>query len=83
MTQRCTRCTASLSYLVGDVTPYELINPLEGGPMVLLPHSEERCRFHQFLTPELRATDLGADRAAGRELAGVASAACWVRTDVS
>jgi hypothetical protein len=66
MTQRCATCSAPLSYLVGDVTPYELIDPLEGGPLALLPHSEERCRFHRFLTPRLSTVLL--ER--------------WVRTDV-
>jgi hypothetical protein len=77
MTQRCTACTASLSYLVGDVTPYELIDPLEGGPIALIPHTEERCRFHRFLTPEL-VPDTADELLAG---AG-ASAQRWVRTDL-
>lgn len=62
MTQRCATCAATLSYLVGDVTPYELIDPLEGGPKVLLAHTEERCRFHHFLTPELRIPRLAAEQ---------------------
>ncbi|WP_028932710.1 hypothetical protein [Pseudonocardia spinosispora] len=53
MPQLCAACTAPLSYLVGDATPYELIDPLEGGPKALVPHTDERCRFHRFLTPEL------------------------------
>lgn len=53
MSQLCAACTAALSYLVGDATPYELIDPLEGGPKALIPHTDERCRFHRLLTPEL------------------------------
>jgi hypothetical protein len=33
--------------------PYEEIDPLEGGPRTLVEHSDERCRFHQFLTPDV------------------------------
>jgi hypothetical protein len=66
MTQCCAMCTAPLKYLVGDPTPYELIDPLEGGPMALIPHDEERCQFHRFLTPELSSVLLQR----------------WVRTDV-
>lgn len=91
MTQRCTTCTASLSYLVGDVTPYELIDPLEGGPKALVPHTDERCRFHRFLTPDPRPERPPAGPAGKRALiAGAAATSAgprvrferWVRTDV-
>jgi hypothetical protein len=91
MTQRCTTCTASLSYLVGDATPYELIDPLEGGPRALVPHTEERCRFHRFLTPELRPDRPLVEPTGKRTLiAGTSGAPTpalvrferWVRTDV-
>ena len=88
MTQRCTRCAAPLSFLVGDADPYELIDPLEGGPKALLPHTEERCRFHRFLTPELRLEHPGAEPIDKRTLiAGSAPSPTtlerWVRIDVS
>jgi hypothetical protein len=39
-------------FLVGDASvPYEDIEPLDGGPRMLVEHSDQRCGFHQFLTP--------------------------------
>lgn len=49
---RCTACDAELVYLAGDPSvPYEDIDPIDGGPRVHVEHTDERCRFHQFLTP--------------------------------
>lgn len=49
---RCVLCDAELVFLVGDPTVgYEDIHPIEGGPRTLVEHTDERCRFHQFLTP--------------------------------
>lgn len=30
---------------------YEDVDPSDGGPRTLLEHTEQRCRFHRFLTP--------------------------------
>jgi hypothetical protein len=50
---RCPDCGAELVHLVGDPSvPYEDIDPIEGGPRVHVEHTDERCRFHRFLTPE-------------------------------
>lgn len=52
---RCSECAAHLVHLAGDPSvPYEDIDPIEGGPPVLMEHTEERCQFHQFLTPDSR-----------------------------
>ncbi|GAA5154478.1 hypothetical protein GCM10023321_26350 [Pseudonocardia eucalypti] len=52
---QCGECQAQLVHLVGDPSvPYEDIEPLEGGPPTLVEHTEERCQFHQFLTPDPR-----------------------------
>jgi hypothetical protein len=40
------------------MTPYELIDPLEGGPKALVPHTDERCQFHRFLTPEIESLEI-------------------------
>jgi hypothetical protein len=49
---RCAGCEAELVYLIGDPSvPYEDVEPIDGGPMVHIEHTEQRCRFHQFLTP--------------------------------
>jgi len=40
-------------HLAGDPSvPYEDIDPIEGGPRVLVEHTRQRCDFHQFLTPD-------------------------------
>jgi hypothetical protein len=49
---RCSLCDAELVYLAGDPTvPFEDIDPIDGGPRTLVEHSDQRCKFHQFLTP--------------------------------
>ncbi len=52
---RCAACGADLVHLAGDPSvPYEDVDPVEGGPRVHVEHSEQRCEFHQFLTPDPR-----------------------------
>lgn len=49
----CPDCRARLVHLAGDPSvSYEDIDPIEGGPRVHVEHTDERCRFHQFLTPQ-------------------------------
>lgn len=81
MTQRCAMCTASLSYLVDDGTPYEVIDPLDGGPRLLIAHSDERCGFHRFLTPELRTRQPNTLRKRVRSTTAGARWERWVRDD--
>lgn len=52
---RCEQCRAELVHLTGDpAVPYEDIVPSDGGPRTLIEHTDERCQFHQFLTPDPR-----------------------------
>lgn len=49
---RCSECAAELVHLAGDPSvPYEEIDPVEGGPRTPREHTEQRCRFYQFLSP--------------------------------
>lgn len=81
MTQRCAMCTAPLSYLVDDGTPYEVIDPLDGGPRLLIAHTDERCGFHRFLTPELQARQSGLLRKRVRATTAGVRWERWVRDD--
>lgn len=51
----CADCDAALVFLAGDPSvPYEDIDPIDGGPRTYVEHTDERCQFHQFLTPDPR-----------------------------
>jgi hypothetical protein len=49
----CAACGARLVYLAGDPSVgYEDIEPSDGGRRTLVEHTDQRCAFHLFLTPD-------------------------------
>ena len=49
----CTACAAALVFLAGDPSVgYEDIEPSDGGAPTLVEHTNQRCEFHRFLTPD-------------------------------
>jgi len=70
-------------HLAGDPTVrYEEIIPSDGGPDTLVEHTEQRCQFHQFLTPTPgRHTLPGNASWPDGTLLNSRGAARWVRTD--
>jgi hypothetical protein len=49
----CSACGAALVFLAGDPSVgYEDIEPSDGGARTLVEHTDQRCGFHRFLTPD-------------------------------
>jgi hypothetical protein len=81
---RCPHCDAELVYLAGDPTvAYEDIDPLEGGTATLVEHTDQRCKFHQFLTPTPgRHTLPGNANWLDKSLINTPAGARWIRSDI-
>ena len=71
-------------FLAGDPTvPYEEIDPSDGGPRTLDEHTDQRCKFHQFLTPAPgRHTLPGDANWLDRSPVTGSAGPRWIRTDL-
>lgn len=79
----CSSCGTELVHLAGDPSvSYEEISPIDGSPDTLVEHTEQRCQFHQFLTPTPgRHTLPGNASWPDHTVLNTPSGARWIRTD--